>query len=166
MTTENQLNTLNLSDKQIKEATGWPDYMVNDYQTNFRNSVVLALSNDGILNLINKNTQDLLDHENSTSEHGVNGDNIGSEDFAKDITGGVVLLMSLVNNAVDSNQTITIPDIADSPVSYSQAYMQTIVDMTNDIKAKHNQLVIDMNAVVTQLNDLIAKSKTAKQMSA
>ena len=73
--------------------------------------------------------------------------------------------MDVVNNAVDSTQTKTLTDIAAAPTNYNQAYIQTLADMANNTKAKHNQLVSDLNAVVTQLNDLIAKSKAAKQMS-
>lgn len=166
------LETLNLSAKQIKIGTNWPDFMVNDYLTTFRNSVIIANTTDSNITLIEKNTLDiqtnannLTAHEDLTSAHGVTGNNVGTEDFATSLIGGVSLLMDLVNDAVNSTQTIVLADIAEAPAAYNQAYTQTLADMSNDTKAKHNQLVIDLNSVANQLNDLIAKSKAAKQMS-
>jgi len=104
-------------------------------------------------------------HNTSNTEHGVSGNSVGTEDFCTILVGGVVLLMELVNDAVDSTQTIVLADIAAAPAVYDQTFTDTMVAMANDTKAKHNQLVTDMNLVVTQLNDLIAKSKTAKQMA-
>ena len=86
-------------------------------------------------------------------------------DFAANFIGGAVLLAALVADAVASTQTITLADIAAAPVAYDQAFTQTLVDMANDTKAKHNQLVTDLNLVITQFNDLLTKSKTAKQMA-
>lgn len=171
--TELSLQTLNLSAKQITQATGWPDFMTNDYLTNFQNSVILSQTADSNIGSIEQNAQNiqqnkdnLTDHEADTSAHGVTGVNVGTEDYAQSLIGGVVLLMDLVTDANTSIQTIVLPDIAAAPAAYNQAYIQTIADMTNDIKLKHNQLLIDMNAAILQLNDLIAKSKTSKQMSA
>lgn len=161
-----RLETLYLSAKQIKEGTGWPDFMIDDYLTNFTNSQIVASGTDNNIASIEQNAINLTNHENLTSAHGVTGNNVGTEDFATDLIGGVVLLAELVSDAVNSTQTITLTDIAAAPSAYDQTYTQTLADMANDTKAKHNQLVIDLNAVVTQLNDLIAKSKTAKQMSA
>ena len=162
---ELKLQTLNLSAKQIVQATGWPDFMVNDYLTNFQNSVSLSQYTDSNILSIEQNAINLKSHEDLNSAHGVTGSNVGNEDFASDLIGGVVLLMNLVNDAIPSTQEITLVDILPAPAAYDQAYMQTIADMANDTKAKHNQLMIDLNSVVTQLNDLIAKTKTAKQMS-
>ena len=159
------LQTLNLSAKQIKQGTGWPDFMIDDYLTNFTNSAIVATGTDVNIASIEQNATNLTEHKEDTSAHGVTGNNVGTEDFATDLIGGVVLLMGLVNDAVNSTQTITLTDIAAAPASYDQTYTQTLAGMANDTKAKHNQLVIDLNAVVTQLNDLIAKSKAAKQMS-
>lgn len=104
-------------------------------------------------------------HNSSSSQHGVTGNNVGTGDFCTTSVGGVVELMALVSDAIQSTQTIVLPDIAAAPATYDQAHIQTLVDMANDTKAKHNQLVTDFNNAVTQLNELIANSKTAKQMS-
>ncbi len=113
---------------------------------------------------IAKNKDDLEAHSDSTSEHGVTGNNVGNEDFCTEAVGGVVLLMEAVVDASNSTQEITLPDIAAAGASYDMAHTQTMVDMLNDSKAKHNQLVTDLNSVVTQFNDMITKAKTAKQM--
>lgn len=94
------------------------------------------------------------------------GQLIGNEDFATDLIGGVVNLMALVADAVDSLAEITIVDIGAAPALYDQTYTQSVTDLLNDTKAKHNQLRIDLNLVVTQLNELLANSITAKQMAA
>tara|TARA_R110002012_G_scaffold317786_2_gene534853 strand:- start:1074 stop:1601 length:528 start_codon:yes stop_codon:yes gene_type:complete len=166
-----RLQTLNLSAKQITAATGWPDFMTNDYLTNFTNSVLLSQSTDGNSTSVEENKQNIsinkenLElHESLNSAHGVTGDNVGAEDFAQSLMGGVVLLMELVDDANTSTQEVTFPDILNAPASYDQTYMQGVASMCNDLKAKHNQLLIDMNAAIIQLNDLIAKSKVAKQM--
>jgi len=110
-------------------------------------------------------TNDFNAHNASTSEHGVTGDNIGTGDFAQSATGGVVLLASLVNDAVDSTVSVDSPDAPVAAATYSQTDTQANVDLTNELKADVNQLVMDLNAAITQLNDFIDKSKTAKQMS-
>tara|TARA_Y100000310_G_scaffold240718_1_gene244595 strand:- start:570 stop:1133 length:564 start_codon:yes stop_codon:yes gene_type:complete len=166
--------------KQITRESGnqWPDLLIKDYQGIIQDFVFLADSDDTLEGRIQTNEEDiqtdkddiqtnadnLETHVTSDSEHGVTGVNVGTEDFCTEILGGVVLLMELVNDAVDSTQEIVLTDIAAAPASYDQAYTQTLADMANDTKAKHNQLVLDLNLAIAQLNDLIAKAKTAKQM--
>lgn len=94
------------------------------------------------------------------------GQLVGNNDFATSLVGGVVNLMALVSDAVDSNANITMVDIGVAPAAYDQTYTQSVTDLLNDTKAKHNQLVTDVNAVIAQLNELILNSITAKQMSA
>lgn len=96
-------------------------------------------------------------HNGSSSEHGVTGDNIGTEDYAQSLVGGAVLLAALVNDAVDSTVSVDSPDATD---------LTTVLTLANESKADINQLVTDFNAVVTQLNEFLANNKTAKQMSA
>ena len=60
---------------------------------------------------------------------------------------------------------ITIVDIGAAPVAYDQTYTDSVTTLLNDTKAKHNQLLLDLNAAIVQLNELIANSKTAKQMA-
>ncbi len=108
---------------------------------------------------------DLGDHEALDSAHGATGNNVGTEDYCTDIIGGVALLCELVNDAVESTATITTADIALAPAAYDQAYAETMRVMANDTKAKHNTLVTDLNSAVIQINDLLTKLKTAKQMS-
>lgn len=94
------------------------------------------------------------------------GQLVGNNDFATSLVGGVVNLMALVSDAVDSNANIAMVDVGVAPAVYDQAYTQSVTDLLNDTKSKHNQLVTDVNAVITQLNELISNSITAKQMSA
>jgi len=156
----------------------WPALLIKDYQGILQDFVFLANDADLFDERITQNSEDIAvnvgdiqtnatnfdNHNTSNSQHGVTGDNVGTEDFCTALVGGVVLLMELVNDAVASTQEITIDDIDPAPGSYDQVHAQTIVDMANDTKSKHNQLVLDLNAAITQINDLIAKAKTAKQM--
>lgn len=110
-------------------------------------------------------TNNFNTHNASSTEHGVTGDNIGTEDYAQDTVGGAVLLAELVNDAVDSTVIVDNPDAPVAAATYSQADTQAHVDLTNELKTDVNQVVTDLNSAITQLNDLLAKSKTAKQMS-
>lgn len=101
-------------------------------------------------------TDNFNTHNASSSQHGVTGDNIGTEDYAQTLTGGAVLLAELVNDAVDSTVSVDSPDATD---------LTSVITLANETKADVNQVVTDLNAAIAQLNDLLAKSKTAKQMS-
>lgn len=172
-----------LSYSQLKRLTKeagneWPTMLINDYQGILQDFIFLANDADEFDSRITQNEDDIIfnaediqtnadnldNHTTSNSQHGVTGDNVGTEDFCTVLVGGVVLLMELVNDAVDSTQTIAIDDLLGAPSSYDQAYTQLATDLANDTKAKHNQLVVDLNAAIAQINDLIAKAKTAKQM--
>lgn len=141
-----------------------PDLLVKDYQGILQDFVFTSDEIDGLEEKVTQNTEDIKVHVESDSEHGVTGDNVGTEDFCTELIGGVVLLSELVNNAADSTQQITLVDITAAPASYNQTYTQTLASMANDTKAKHNQLVLDLNAAIAQINDIISKAKTAKQM--
>ena len=111
-------------------------------------------------------TNNFNSHNSSNSQHGVSGVNVGTEDYCTELVGGVALLCQLVSDAVSSTATISLSDIASAPATYDQTHIDTLVTMANDTKAKHNTLVSDLNGAVTQINDIIAKMKTAKQMDA
>jgi len=152
--------------KRITKKSGneWPDLLINDYSGILQDAIARADDADELEIKINQNTDDIEAHVTSDSQHGVTGENVGTEDFCTDLVGGVVLLMELVNDAVDSTQQITIVDLLAAPVAYDQTYTQLATDLANDTKAKHNQLVTDLNAAIAQINDLISKAKTAEQM--
>lgn len=166
--------------KSITKESGneWPELLIKDYQGILQDFIFLADDSDGSDAKITQNSEDIAtnvddiqtnatnfdNHNTSNSQHGVTGDNVGTGDFCTELVGGVVLLMASVANAVNSTQQITITDLLAAPVAYDQTYTQLVADLANDTKAKHNQLVADLNAAIAQINDLISKSKTAKQM--
>lgn len=178
LTTRQRLRTLNLSARQLKDMTRgsgaeWPDSLVNDYLTIFGNLTNVSISTDDNIERIDENEANIninatnfSNHDISTTEHGVIGNNVGDENFCTELVGGVVLLMELVSDAVSSSEEITLSNIASAPASYNQAYIQTLADMANDTKLKHNNMLLDLNNAIDQLNDLISKAKTSKQMSA
>lgn len=113
---------------------------------------------------IGTNSSNFDAHNNSDSQHGVTGNNVGDGDFAELSTGGVVNLAVAVTDAVDSSVSVTSPDASAAPATYSQTQVQEIVTLANETKADLNTLVTDLNNAVTQLNDLLAKSRTAGQL--
>lgn len=169
---ESAIQTLNLSAQSIKAMTGWPDPMTNDYLTNLRNFIEIAQQADVLIGRVTVNETNIElnrvaieEHIADNSAHGVTGENVGDEDFCTGLVGGVVLLMELVNNAANSTAEVALSDLGAAPGAYNQAYTQSQSTLINDIKAKHNTMLNDLNAAIFQLNDLIAKSKAAKQMA-
>ena len=163
------LQTLNLSASQITQMTNWPEMMTNDYLTNLRNFLDIAQKADVLVDRvtineenIELNTQDiedlqqeLSDHINSDSQHGVTGDNVGNEDFAAQAIGGVVLLAGLLSDLTE----IVTADIAAAPGAYDQVYTDLVTSLTNENKDKINEIVL-------KINNLISGQITAKQMAA
>jgi hypothetical protein len=103
-------------------------------------------------------------HEGAVVAHGSAGNIVGNLNFCTDLVGGVVLLMDFVVSAVASTAEVTIADVGAAPVAYSQTYADSQTALINDVKAKHNTLLTDVNNAITQLNELITNSITAKQM--
>lgn len=114
---------------------------------------------------ISDNAVNLSDHIADTTTHGASGDIVGNNNFADESIGGVVRRMSLIADAVQSAVNVIEPDVAAAPAAYDQAHIQTIVDLTNANKAAVNQLVLDFNASVLVLNNLLSESKSSGQMS-
>lgn len=114
---------------------------------------------------IDINATSLESHENSNSAHGVNGNNIGTADFAQTTVGGAVLLAEKVADAVESVVSVTSPDAPTAQGNYSQADTQTTADLVNELKSDVNQLVTDVNLMIVQLNALLLAEQNAKQMS-
>lgn len=83
-----------------------------------------------------------------------NGQLVGNMDYATASVGGVVDLAALVS---DLTQIVT-PDIGAAPAAYDQTYTQSVTDLTNENKAK-------INEIVTKVNEIIAGQISAKQMS-
>lgn len=176
------LDSLILSAIEVRELTGWPDPMVEDYLNILRNIVNTAEKADQIAIQVNTNSDNIeaLDvrvtqnesliadltvrvdanelaidnHINSDSEHGVNGVNVGTEDFCSSTVGGVVLLADLI---ADLSPIVTV-DLNNAPVIYDQAYTQLVTDLTNENKAK-------INEIVSKINEIISGQKISKQMS-
>lgn len=103
---------------------------------------------------IQNNTDNLDTHELDTGAHGVTGSVVGTGDYCTLVLGGVVDLAALV---ADLTQ-ITTTDILAAPATYDQAYTQTVSDLTNENKAK-------INEIVDKVNEIIAGQIAAKQMS-
>lgn len=87
---------------------------------------------------IETNKQNLKGHESSNSEHGVAGDNVGTEDYCTDTAGGVVLLASNIAELT----TYTAPS---APATYDQteeqAFRDGVQSQLNDIISKANEII-------------------------
>ena len=101
---------------------------------------------------IETNAQNLTDHENETSAHGVTGNNVGTEDYAQELIGGVVLLAANLAELTHSFSSLT-----SAPVDYDQTYMQSVVDAVNSLGTQQGD-------IITLLNEVISGQKDAKQM--
>ncbi|MCP3679386.1 MAG: hypothetical protein GY782_03610 [Gammaproteobacteria bacterium] len=99
-------------------------------------------------------SSDLSNHKSDSSAHGVSGSNVGSENYAEESKGGAVLLAG----AIEDLTQIARPDIEDAPSSYSQFYAQSVTALTNENKAKINEIVL-------KINEIIAGQVSAKQMA-
>lgn len=107
---------------------------------------------------------DLAAHVAETSAHGATGNIVGTDNYASASIGGTVLLAAAVADAVDSTVDVTSPDATAAPAAYNQTQVQSIVTLANETKADLNQLVLDVNAAISQLNALLASMRTAKQL--
>lgn len=96
--------------------------------------------------------QGLNNHVSSNSQHGVTGDNVGTENYAQELIGGVVLLAA--NIAQLTNNTI---NVGLAPAAYDQAYAQSQTDAINSLASKQND-------IINKINELIQGQITAKQM--
>lgn len=161
------------------ENPSWSDAMVDDYlriledrdslstdiETNAANIANNATDIDTNATNIQTNADNFEAHDTSDSEHGVTGDNVGTEDFAQTLIGGVVLLADLVTDVAQTSSTIATADVGLAPATYTQVYAQEQTDLINELKATVNDLVTDTTDLVTQFNELLANMKTAKQMN-
>ena len=183
---EQGLTRANLSYDDVARWSGFKNKtMINDYlgigqstaliiaavdqnEVNIADNLVLINQNIVDIDLnridIDLNAANLAAHIADDSAHGVTGVVVGTEDYCTDLIGGVVLLMDIVADAVSSTAEVVLSDLAAAPVAYDQAYADLQSGLINDIKAKHNTMLTDLNAAIAQFNDLIAKAKTAKQM--
>lgn len=96
---------------------------------------------------IETNKQNLKGHESSSSEHGVTGDNVGTEDYCTDTAGGVVLLAA---NALE----LAAYSAPQAPATYDQVEEQAFRD---GVQA-------EINNIVDKVNELIQGQIVAKQM--
>lgn len=103
-------------------------------------------------------------HVAAQSAHGATGDIVGTDDYAQPALGGTVFLAAAVADAVQS--AVTPPAaVAAAPAAYSQAYADSQTNAINALSTALAQAIIDYNAVVTQLNALLASERAAKQLA-
>lgn len=100
---------------------------------------------------ISTNTQNLADHEAETNAHGVTGNNVGTEDYAQELIGGVVLIATALDGLTSSFNPVAV-----APATYDQAHIQSMVDAINSLGSKQGD-------IITLLNQVITTQVTAKQ---
>ena len=97
------------------------------------------------------NAQNLTDHENETSAHGVTGNNVGTEDYAQELVGGVVLIAANL-----AELTHSFSSLPNAPADYDQTYIQSVVDAVNSLGTQQGD-------IITLLNQVISTQVAAKQ---
>ena len=107
----------------------------------------------------------LSSHVGDNSAHGATGAIVGSQDFCSSSVGGVVFISATVPNAVSSTVSVTSPNASAAPAAYNQAQMAEVVALVNELKADLTQVVSDLNAAITTLNNSLASERAAKQRS-
>lgn len=137
-TITNISETVRLQGQQIKLNT--------EKSSNAANSASSALQT------ANQTKQDLQDHEQDESAHGVNGDIVGTEDYAQELIGGVVLLATKVESL-----TVNMVSVGDAPATYDQTHEQSVVDAVRSLASKQND-------IIGKVNELIQALQNAKQM--
>ena len=154
-------NNLSTMEQIISQVTLNAEEILKNAEKIQGNTDDIAINAQAILEL----TEALSLHVEAEEAHNSNGKIVGFDDLADESTYGLVQRMAIIANAINSTAEVTEADAATAPATYSQAYMQTIADLSNDNKAAINQLVTDFNNAVTVINEIITNSKTAKQMS-
>lgn len=121
-----------------------------------KNSISISNANQRIAevsSVASSNKKKIETHISSKSEHGVLGNNVGTENFAGDLVGGVVLISSSVDQLTQSSIVVS-----DAPANYDQNHEQSIVDAVRSLASKQND-------IISKINEIIQKQKDAKQMS-
>ncbi|AUR86914.1 hypothetical protein NVP1091O_11 [Vibrio phage 1.091.O._10N.286.52.B12] len=90
------------------------------------------------------NADNLLAHEQSNSAHGVAGNNVGTEDYAQELIGGVVLTASALGELATSFNPVAV-----APATYDQAHIQSMVDAINSLGSKQGDIITLLNQVIT-----------------
>ena len=130
--------TINLQGQQIKQNT--------QRSSNANKTAKSALE------LAEKTKQELDEHEQDRSAHGVKGVIVGTEDFAQLDVGGVALLANKVEPL-----TVNTVSIDDAPAEYDQAHEQAVVEAVRSLASKQNDIIGKVNELIQALQD-------AKQM--
>lgn len=165
-----QINQFNIADNidfnagQITQNTTDIESNQAAIQTNATNIGTNASNISSNTTAINTLSGTVNTHIGSSSQHGVTGNNVGTQDYAQSAIGGVVLLADAVTNANQSSVSVTSPDASAAPAAYDQVQVQEIVDLANEMKGDVNQLVSDVNSAIDQLNDLLANMRLARQL--
>lgn len=118
-----------------------------------------------VVRIITTSDTTLATHTALTSAHGATGTIVGTGNVATAGTAGVVLKAAASTDASSSAVAVSSPDAATQGVSYSQANVQSIATLANELKADVTTVVTDLNAVASSLNDLKAKLRAAGIMT-
>ncbi|AUR85023.1 hypothetical protein NVP1067O_11 [Vibrio phage 1.067.O._10N.261.52.C9] len=90
------------------------------------------------------NANNLSTHEQLNSAHGVAGNNVGTEDYAQELIGGVVLIAAALDGIATSFNPVAV-----APATYDQAHIQSMVDAINSLGSKQGDIITLLNQVIT-----------------
>lgn len=92
-------------------------------------------------------------HIQSRTAHGVKGRNVGTEDFASTVVGGVVKQASAFTAAEETTAEASTVEVGSAPAAYNQAYTQELADQCNENTARINTLITDFNQAIERMNE-------------
>lgn len=107
-----------------------------------------ARSANSALQTANQVKRDLQDHEQDRSAHGVTGEIVGTEDYAQELVGGVVLLANKVEQL-----TANTVRVENAPETYDQTHEQSVVNAINSLASKQNDIIGKVNELIQALQD-------------
>jgi len=160
VTIELNLTYLNGQDKPF-DYVDTTNYLIGEYSTESNSQYKCITNTTGVFNPldweqigVSQNDLKTSAHIDNDSAHGVTGDVVGDEDYCTEVLGGVVDLAALIADLTP----IATADIAAAPVAYDESYTNLVTDLTNENKAK-------INEIVTKVNSILAGQILAKQMN-
>lgn len=106
---------------------------------------------------------DLDSHIAAQSAHGATGDIVGTDDYASLTTGGTVLQANAVVNA---NIVLASPPgpVGGAPAIYDASYADAQSAAINELSSALSTTIVGLNAAISQLNNLMASMRAAKQL--
>lgn len=184
------IETVRISARQLKEITGWPDKLVDDYLTILDNTIEIVENLNLATGQIEQNTLDIAQNAAAIATNAAaiatNAANIAtntanittvtnnfnthnSSSSQHGVTGNNVGTGDFATSGTGGVvlEAVNVADAVLSTVSVTSpdaTDLPSVITLANEMKGDLNQLVTDTNNGLTQLNDFLAANQAANQM--